>query len=147
MDPFMEAAIAEAQKSFDGGGIPIGSVLVYENKILGRGHNERLVGAKSPIIHGEMAALQNAGRLPANVYKNSVIYTTLSPCVMCSGAIRLFGIPEVVIGENQTFMGDEALLASSNVKLTVLQDERCIDFMTRFIAAHPEEWNEDIGEV
>ena len=144
MDPFMQAAIEEARKGLDEGGVPIGSVLVHNGKIIGRGHNRR-VQQGSPILHGEMDALENAGRQPAAVYKESVLYTTLSPCPMCSGAILLYGIPEVVIGENRTFMGDEALLRSRGVKLQVLQDQECIALMYEFIRKSPGLWNEDIG--
>lgn len=145
MDEFMQAAIEEAEKGRDAGGVPIGSVLVYEGKIIGRGHNQRQQKG-SAILHGEMSALEDAGRQPARVYRNSVIYTTLSPCPMCSGAIRLYQIPRVVIGENQTFLGDERLLLTSGIELEVLQDPQCIQLMEEFIAAHPEMWNEDIGE-
>lgn len=145
MDEFMQAAIEEAEKGRDAGGVPIGSVLVHEGKIIGRGHNQRQQKG-SAILHGEMSALEDAGRQPARVYRNSVIYTTLSPCPMCSGAIRLYQIPRVVIGENQTYLGDERLLKSSGIEIEVLQDPRCIQLMEDFIAAHPEMWNEDIGE-
>ena len=145
MDKFMQAAIAEAQKGMDEGGIPIGSVLVYQSEIIGRGHNRR-VQSGSPILHGEMDALQNAGRLSASVYKNSVIYTTLSPCAMCSGTIILYGIPKVVIGENRTFLGEEVLLKSREIELEVWQDPNCIQLMNDFIQQKPELWNEDIGE-
>ncbi|WP_339685015.1 nucleoside deaminase [Gimesia maris] len=145
MDEFMQAAIEEAEKGRNEGGVPIGSVLVYEGNIIGRGHNQRQQKG-SAILHGEMSALENAGRQPARVYRNCVIYTTLSPCPMCSGAIRLYQIPRVVIGENQTFLGDERLLKSSGIEIEVLQDPRCIQLMEDFIAAHPEMWNEDIGE-
>jgi cytosine/creatinine deaminase len=144
MDPFLQAAIDEARLGVDEGGIPIGSVLVHDGRILGRGHNRR-VQSGSPTLHGEMDALENAGRLPAAVYRESVLYTTLSPCAMCSGAILLYGIPRVVIGENQTFLGEEELLRSRGVQLDVLQDEECIRMMQEFITAHPELWNEDIG--
>jgi cytosine deaminase len=144
MDEFMDAAIAEAELGLAEGGIPIGSVLAYDGKIVGRGHNRR-VQKGSAVLHGEMDALENAGRLPAKVYARSVIYTTLSPCPMCSGAILLYKIPRVVIGENQTFLGDEALLKSRGVALDVRQDPRCIELMRKFIAARPELWNEDIG--
>ena len=144
-DPFMQAAIDEAQQGLAEGGIPIGSVLVHRGKIVGRGHNRR-VQSGSPTLHGEMDALENAGRLAASVYRECVIYTTLSPCSMCSGAILLYGIPTVVIGENRTFMGEEELLRSRGVRVDVLQDETCIAMMTDFIAARPELWNEDIGE-
>ena len=145
MDEFMQAAIEEAEKGLAEGGIPIGSVLVHEGKIIGRGHNKRIQDG-SAILHGEMDALQNAGRQPASVYKNSVIYTTLSPCSMCSGAILLYGIPRVVIGENKTFMGEEDLLRNRGVELDVRHDSRCIDLMESFIKDKPQLWNEDIGE-
>ncbi len=143
-DPFLLAAIAEAEAGLREGGIPIGSVLVHGGKIIGRGHNRR-VQKGSAILHGEMDALENAGRLPAAVYRESVLYTTLSPCSMCSGAILLYGIPRVVIGENRTFMGEEELLRSRGVRVEVIQDAACIGMMERFIAERPELWNEDIG--
>lgn len=142
---FMQAAIEQAEKGLREGGIPIGSVLVHNGKIIGRGHNQRMQHG-SAIHHGEMNALENAGRLPARVYQESTLYTTLSPCPMCSGAVLLYKIPHVVIGENQTFMGEEALLKSRGVELTVLDNGRCKTLMAEFIKAHPEEWNEDIGE-
>jgi cytosine/creatinine deaminase len=145
MDAYMVAAIAEAEAGRAEGGIPIGSVLVHEGKIIGRGHNRR-VQRGSSILHGEMDALEQAGRLPARVYSQSIIYTTLSPCAMCSGAILLYGIPKVVIGENITFLGEEELLRSRGVILEVLQDPRCIEMMKRFIASNATLWNEDIGE-
>ena len=141
----MQAAIEEAAKGRDEGGIPIGSVLVYQNEIIGRGHNRR-VQSGSPILHGEMDALENAGRRTANVYKNSIIYTTLSPCSMCSGAIMLYEIPRVVVGENKTFQGEEALLRSKGIEVTVLQNAECIEMMEAFIRENPTLWNEDIGE-
>ena len=144
MDPFLTAAIDEAARGLAEGGIPIGSVLVHRGTILGRGHNRR-VQQGSAILHGEMDALERAGRQAASVYRESVIYTTLSPCAMCSGAILLYGIPRVVVGENQTFMGEEDLLRSRGVIVEVVQDERCTAMMRAFIAAHPELWNEDIG--
>jgi cytosine deaminase len=144
-DPYMQAAIDEAQRGFDEGGIPIGSVLVHRGVIIGRGHNRR-VQRGSPTLHGEMDALENAGRLAASVYRESVIYTTLSPCSMCSGAILLYGIPRIVVGENRTFMGEEELLRSRGVEIEVLDDPTCIELMTRFIRERPELWNEDIGE-
>jgi creatinine deaminase len=144
MDPFLTAAIDEAARGLAEGGIPIGSVLVHRGTIIGRGHNRR-VQQGSAVLHGEMDALERAGRQPASVYRESVIYTTLSPCAMCSGAILLYGIPRVVVGENQTFMGEEDLLRSRGVVVEVLQDERCTAMMRAFIAAHPELWNEDIG--
>ncbi len=144
VDEFMQAAIEEAQKGMAAGGIPIGSVLVYEGKIIGRGHNRRMQDG-SAIHHGEMNCLENAGRLPLYVYQNSILYTTLSPCPMCSGAIRLYKIGKVVIAENETFMGDEEVLRQSGVSLTVLDDNTCKELMKKFIDEHPEEWNEDIG--
>jgi cytosine deaminase len=146
MDSFMRAAIDEAKKGLAEGGIPIGSVIVHKGKIIGRGHNRR-VQQKSAILHGEMDALENAGRQAVNVYYESVLYTTLSPCSMCSGAILLYGIPRVVVGENQTFMGEEDLLRSRGVKVEVLQEAICIDLMRNFIAHRPELWKEDIGEL
>ena len=144
MDAFLTAAIAEAEAGLAEGGIPIGSVLVHDNQIIGRGHNRR-VQRGSAILHGEMDALENAGRLPAAVYTRSVLYTTLSPCSMCSGAILLYRIPRVVVGENVTFQGEEELLRARGVIVEVLQDARCIELMRRFIAEHPALWNEDIG--
>ena len=144
MDQFMEAAIEEAEKGMTEGGIPIGSVLVYKGQILGRGHNKR-VQQSSVVLHGEMDALENAGRQPALVYQECTIYTTLSPCSMCTGAILLYKIPKVIIGENVTFLGEEALLRSKGVVVEVLQDERCIELMKEFIQRNPELWNEDIG--
>jgi cytosine deaminase len=144
-DPFMNAAIEEARAGLSEGGIPIGSVLVHDGRIIGRGHNRRIQRG-SPTLHGEMDALENAGRLPARVYRECVIYTTLSPCSMCSGAILLYGIPRVVVGENQTFMGEEELLRSRGVDVEVLQDAACIEMMTSFIRDRAELWNEDIGE-
>lgn len=143
--PFMQAAIDEAQLGLAEGGIPIGSVIVHQGAIIGRGHNRRAQKG-SAILHGEMDAFENAGRQPASVYRESVLYTTLSPCAMCSGAILLYGIPKVVIGENQTFMGEEDLLRSRGVVVEVLQDATCLDLMRHFIATRPELWNEDIGE-
>jgi cytosine deaminase len=144
-DPFLQAAIQEAQQGLAEGGIPIGSVIVHRGAIIGRGHNRR-VQKGSAVLHGEMDALENAGRQPASVYRESVLYTTLSPCAMCSGAILLYGIPKVVIGENQTFMGEEDLLRGRGVAVEVLQDAACVDLMRRFIASRPELWNEDIGQ-
>jgi len=144
MDEYMQAALDEARQGLAEGGIPIGSVLVHDGTILGRGHNRR-VQKGSAILHGEMDALENAGRQPAAIYRESVLYTTLSPCSMCSGAILLYGIPKVVIGENSTFMGEEELLRSRGVRVEVLHDEDCIDLMHRFIESSPELWNEDIG--
>lgn len=144
MDTFMQAAIDEARKGLQEGGIPIGSVLVHDGAIIGRGHNRR-VQKGSAILHGEMDALENAGRLSVGTYRDSVLYTTLSPCSMCSGAILLYGIPKVVIGENRTFMGEEDLLRSRGVRLEILDDATCIDLMRRFIRDKPTLWNEDIG--
>jgi cytosine deaminase len=143
-DPFLEAAIDEARRGLAESGIPIGSVLVHGNRLIGRGHNRR-VQRGSAILHGEMDALENAGRLAAKVYRESVLYTTLSPCAMCSGAILLYGIPKVVIGENQTFRGEEDLLRSRGVIVEVRDDEKCKRLMQEFIAARPELWAEDIG--
>jgi cytosine/creatinine deaminase len=145
MDPFMQAAVEEARAGLAEGGIPIGSVIVYQGKIIGRGHNRR-VQKGSTTLHGEMDALENAGRQPASVYRDCTLYTTLSPCPMCSGAILLYGIPKVIIGENRTFMGDEDLLRSRGVELTVVDDPDCFALMTDFIRDKPELWNEDIGE-
>ena len=145
MDQFLRAAIDEAKKGLKEGGIPIGSVLVHQNEIIGRGHNRR-VQKGSPILHGEMDALENAGRLPASVYRKSIIYTTLSPCSMCSGAIALYEIPKVVIGENVTFQGEEDWLLSKGVEIVVVNDQECIGMMREFIKHKPELWNEDIGE-
>ena len=143
-DQFMQAAIAEARQGLAEGGIPIGSVLVHQGKIIGRGHNRR-VQKGSTVLHGEMDALENSGRQAAAVYRDSVIFTTLSPCSMCSGAILLYGIPQVVVGENLTFMGEEHLLRQRGVTVEVLQSTECIQLMREFIAARPELWNEDIG--
>ena len=144
MDQFMQAAIEEARKGLAEGGIPIGSVIVHDGRILARGHNRR-VQQGSCVLHGEMDALENAGRQLASVYRESTIYTTLSPCSMCSGAILLYGIPTVVVGENQTFMGEEALLRSRGVDVQVLQNRECIKLMQEFIREKPQLWNEDIG--
>jgi creatinine deaminase len=144
MDEFLRAAYMEAQNGLSEGGIPIGSVIVHKGRVIGRGHNRR-VQQGSTVLHGEMDALENAGRQPAKVYRECVLYTTLSPCPMCSGAILLYGIPKVVIGENITFHGDEALLRGRGVDLEVLQDDSCIKMMKSFIAERPELWNEDIG--
>ena len=141
--PFLEA-VQEARLGMREGGIPIGSVIVHDGKIIGRGHNRR-VQRGSAILHGEMDALENAGRQPASVYRKCVLYTTLSPCAMCSGAILLYGIPKVVVGENRTFMGEEQLLRARGVSVEALQDEECIRLMQQFIQRHPELWNEDIG--
>lgn len=144
MDPFIEAAIEEARIGLTEGGIPIGSVMVYQGRIIGRGHNRR-VQRGSAILHAEMDALENAGRQPASVYREAVLYTTLSPCAMCSGAILLYGIPKAVIGENRTFTGEEALLRSRGVQVEVLQEAACVELMRSFIASHPALWHEDIG--
>tara|TARA_R110000868_G_scaffold315971_1_gene576836 strand:- start:1734 stop:2171 length:438 start_codon:yes stop_codon:yes gene_type:complete len=145
MDKFMQAAIEEAQLGLSEGGIPIGSVIVHQGKIIGRGHNRRIQSG-SPTLHGEMDALENAGRLSAATYRDSVIYTTLSPCSMCTGAILLYGIPKVIIGENTTFQGEEKLLKDRGVEVEVLHNQQCIDLMHNFISAKPQLWNEDIGE-
>jgi cytosine deaminase len=141
---FMSAAIAEAKQGLREGGIPIGAVIVHGGRILGRGHNRR-VQRGSVVLHGEMDALESAGRQPASVYRECTLYTTLSPCAMCTGAILLYGIPLVIVGENETFFGEEELLRSRGVKVDVLQDDECITLMREFIARHPELWNEDIG--
>ena len=145
MDAYLEAAIAEAEAGLAEGGIPIGSVLIHAGRIIGRGHNRRVQRA-SAVLHGEMDALENAGRLPAAVYRECVIYTTLSPCAMCSGAILLYGIPRVVVGENRTFLGEEELLRSRGVIVEVVDDAECVELMTAFIRENPRLWNEDIGE-
>lgn len=145
MDVFLHAAIDEARIGLEEGGVPIGSVLVHEGRIIGRGHNRR-VQQGSAILHGEMDALENAGRQSADVYKASVLYTTLSPCAMCTGAILLYGIPRVVVGENQNFMGEEALLRSRGVQVDVRQAPECIQLMRHFIETRPDLWNEDIGK-
>jgi cytosine/creatinine deaminase len=144
MDIFMRAAIEEARLGAEEGGIPIGSVLVRDGRILGRGHNRR-VQKGSAILHAEMDALENAGRQPAQIYRESVLYTTLSPCAMCTGAVLLYGIPHVVIGENETFRGEEDLLRSRGLRLQVLQDSECISLMREFLASKPDLWREDIG--
>jgi cytosine deaminase len=144
MDPFLAAAVEEARRGRSEGGIPIGAVLVHRGEVIGRGHNRR-VQQGSAVLHGEMDALERAGRRPARVYRESALYTTLSPCAMCSGAILLYGIPHVVVGENRTFRGEEELLRARGVRVEVVQDDRCIQMMADFIAEHPELWNEDIG--
>ncbi len=145
MDKFLAAAIAEARKGYEEGGIPIGSVLVHKGKIIGRGHNKR-VQEGSVVLHGEMDALENAGRQPASIYRECVMYTTLSPCSMCSGTILLYGIPKVVIGENRTFMGEEEHLRSRGVEVEVADNKECYQLMQQFIEEKPTLWNEDIGE-
>ena len=142
---FMKVAIEEAEQGLKEGGIPIGSVLVYKGEVIGRGHNRR-VQKGSVVLHGEMDALENAGRQAASVYRECTLYTTLSPCPMCSGAILLYGIRHVVVGENQTFLGEEELLRSRGVQVDLLDDARCTEMMTRFIEENPVLWNEDIGE-
>ncbi len=146
MDMFMKAAIEEAEKGLKEGGIPIGSVLVHEGEIIGRGHNKR-VQKGSVILHGEMDALENAGRQGARVYQNSTLYTTLSPCLMCTGTILLYKIPSIVIGENKTYLGAEDLLKDHGVNFAVLQNQYCIQLMKTFIERNPALWNEDIGIV
>lgn len=144
-DIFFNEAIKEAEKGLREGGIPIGSVLVHKEQIIGKGHNKR-IQQESVVLHGEMDALENAGRQPAAVYQNSVLYTTLSPCPMCSGAILLYGIPKVIIGENKTFLGSEDLLKANGVEVEILDNQRCIDLMEGFILKNPALWNEDIGQ-
>lgn len=144
MDQFLQAAIEEALQGRREGGIPIGSVLVFQGEIIGRGHNRR-VQKGSPILHGEMDALERAGRQPPWVYRQSTLYTTLSPCSMCSGAILLYGIPKVIVGENETFQGEEELLRSRGVVVEVLDEPLCVELMKEFIAAEPRLWNEDIA--
>jgi len=144
MDQFLKAAFDEANKGLKEGGIPIGSVIVHQGEIIGRGHNRR-VQQGSVVLHGEMDAFENAGRQPASVYRESTLYTTLSPCAMCSGAILLYGIPRVIVGENLTFMGEEELLRSRGVAVEVVQDDTCVQMMKTFITERPDLWNEDIG--
>jgi len=144
MDLYLSAAIEEAAEGLREGGIPIGAAIVHRGRILGRGHNRR-VQQGSVVLHGEMDAFERAGRQPASVYRECVMYTTLSPCAMCTGAMLLYGIPHVVIGENRTFMGEEDLLRARGVRVEVVQDARCIELMTSFITAHPDLWYEDIG--
>ena len=145
MDDFLKSAILEAKAGLEEGGIPIGSVLVHNGKIIGRGHNKRIQKG-SVVLHGEMDALENAGRQTSSVYKNCTLYTTLSPCPMCTGAILLYGIPRVIIGENSTYMGAEDLLAQKGVEVTVINSKECIEMMENFIQANPGLWNEDIGK-
>lgn len=145
-DSYLDAAIAEAVQGRSTGGIPIGSVLVVDSEIVGRGHNQRVQGG-SVVLHAEMDCLENAGRMPAEVYQRATIYSTLSPCAMCTGAILLYGIPRLVVGENQTFQGPQHLLETAGVEVTLVNDERCINMMLEFIAAEPGLWNEDIGEL
>ena len=144
MDEFMAAALEEARQGLTEGGIPIGSVLVLDGKIVGRGHNRR-VQKGSPTLHAEMDCLENAGRLTASDYQRAVLYSTLSPCDMCSGTVLLYKIPKVIIGENKTFQGPEDYVRSRGVELVILNLEECISLMEAFINAHPELWNEDIG--
>lgn len=144
MDQFLKAAFDEANVGLQEGGIPIGSVIVHQGNIIGRGHNRRIQQG-SAVLHGEMDAFENAGRQPASVYRECTLYTTLSPCSMCSGAILLYGIPRVVVGENRTFMGEEDLLRSRGVFVEVIQDDTCVQMMKSFIIERPDLWNEDIG--
>ena len=144
MDEFLKAAIAEAKTGLKEGGIPIGSVLVHNGKIIGRGRNKRIQKG-SVVLHAEMDALENAGRQPASIYKDCTIYTTLSPCPMCTGAILLYGIRKVVIGENKTFAGAEGLLNQNGVEIVVINNDECVKMMQSFIKSNPELWNEDIG--
>ena len=143
-DPFLQAAIEEARKGRASGGIPIGSVLVHQGRVIGRGHNQR-VQHGSVIHHAEMNCLENAGRLPGRVYRECVLYSTLSPCPMCSGAALLYGIPRIIVGENKTFQGPEAYVRSQGVTVEIVNDPACIDLMEKFIAEEPTLWNEDIG--
>ena len=145
MDKFLEAALEEAKKGLAEGGIPIGSVLVIDDQIVGRGHNQRIQKG-SAILHAEMNCLENAGRLKASEYRRATLYSTLSPCDMCSGTVLLYGIPKVVVGENQTFQGPEDYLTSRSVEVVVVNNQECHQLMERFINSHPELWNEDIGE-
>lgn len=145
-DPFLDAALAEALEGRSTGGIPIGSVLVVDGEIVGRGHNQR-VQKGSVVLHAEMDCLENAGRMRADVYQRATIYSTLSPCAMCTGAILLYGIPRLVVGENQTFQGPQHLLEAAGVDVKTVNDERCVNMMLEFIAAEPGLWNEDIGEL
>jgi len=145
MDEFLRAAIEEAQAGLAEGGIPIGSVLVHQGRIVGRGHNRRIQRG-SVVLHGEMDALENAGRRSGRIYRECTLYTTLSPCAMCSGAILLYGIPRVVVGENATFLGEEDLLRARGVVVDVVQDARCRELMAQFIRAQPTLWAEDIGD-
>ncbi len=144
LDPFLQAAIDEARAGFDEGGIPIGSVLVHQGRIIGRGHNRR-VQQGSAVLHGEMDALENAGRQPAKVYRDATLYTTLSPCAMCSGAILLYGITKVIVGENRTFLGEEELLRRRGVEVQVVDNDECRALMQAFIEREPALWHEDIG--
>jgi creatinine deaminase len=144
MNPFLQAAIDEAEQGLAEGGIPIGSVLVHNGVIVGRGHNRR-VQRGSTVLHAEMDALENAGRRSAAFYRECTLYTTLSPCAMCSGAVLLYGIPRLIVGEHETFMGEEALLSERGVQIEVLHDQHCIALMKDFINARPQLWNEDIG--
>jgi cytosine/creatinine deaminase len=145
MDPFLEAAIDEAKKGLAEGGIPIGSVLVIDDRIVGRGHNRR-VQKSSAVLHAEMDCLENAGRIKAADYRRATLYSTLSPCSMCSGAVLLYGIPKVVVGENRTFCGPEDYVKSQGVELVVVDNRECRELMENFISDNPELWNEDIGE-
>ena len=145
MDEFMKAAIEEARKGMSEGGIPIGAVLVCDGQIIGRGHNQR-VQKRSAVLHAEMDCLENAGRLTAADYRKSILYSTLSPCDMCSGAVLLYGIPEIVIGENKTFKGPEDYLRSRGVEIVLIDSQDCKNLMKQFIKENSELWNEDIGE-
>jgi creatinine deaminase len=145
MDAYLAAAIDEARKGLIAGGIPIGSVIVVDGEIVGRGHNQR-VQKGSSVLHAEMDCLENTGRLTASTYRRATLYSTLSPCDMCSGAILLYGIPKVIVGENQTFQGPEAYLRSRGVEVEVLNDKDCVRMMRDFILANPDLWNEDIGK-
>lgn len=144
MEDFLQSAILEAKKGLQEGGIPIGSVIVHNEKIIGRGHNRRIQKG-SVVLHAEMDALENAGRQPASVYKDCTLYTTLSPCSMCTGAVLLYGIPKVVIGENKTYKGAESLLIEKGVEIVVMNNDECIKMMENFIKTNPRLWHEDIG--
>ena len=146
MDKYLQAAVEEARKGLSDGGIPVGSVLVIDGRIVGRGHNQRVQNGSS-VLHAEMDCLENAGRLSASDYQEAVLYSTLSPCDMCSGAILLYGIPKIVIGENRTFQGPEDYLRSRGVELEIMDDGECRQLMRDFITANPSLWNEDIGEL
>lgn len=143
-DPFLDAALEEARLGLAEGGIPIGSVLVLDGRIVGRGHNRR-VQRSSAVLHAEMDCLENAGRLRAEDYRRATLYSTLSPCDMCTGATLLYAIPRVVVGENRTFQGPEQYMRDRGVEVTVLDDARCVQLMREFIALRPDLWNEDIG--
>jgi len=145
MDKFLEASIEEAKKGMAEGGIPIGSVLVIDGRIVGRGHNQR-VQKRSAVLHAEIDCLENAGRIKASDYRRATLYSTLSPCDMCSGAVLLYGIPKVIVGENRTFCGPEDYVRSRGVEVVIIDNQECRQLMETFIKNNPELWNEDIGE-